>query len=211
MSKKKILIFSMLVLIIIALLIGGILILKSLSDNNPQGDVDGTPSIKVTGKLAEYVKYLSDNYYIKYSGKFKNNSGDFVETVVEYTKQGQDYALRSSDIDLHMIYTNKKLYSISNKYKMIVEMQKESFDISEYNLASDIGQVYVKTYEEVVNNTKYEVEEYMYNGKTLKYYFKEKDVKIIKYDGKEIKIIRLENNTNTELLIKPTGYTNVKA
>lgn len=210
MSKKKILIVIILVLIIIGLLIGGILIVKNLRASNPQGDVGGPPSIKVTGKLAEYVKALSDNYYIKYSGKFKNNSGEFVDTIVEYTKQGQDYALRSSDIDMHMIYVNKKLYSISNKYKMIVEMQKESFDISEYNLASDIGQVYVKTYEEDINNTRYEVEEYMYNGKKLKYYFKENDLKIIKYNNQEIKIIRLENKTNTELLVNPSGYTNVK-
>ena len=209
MGKKKILIV-ILVLIIIGLLIGGILIAKKLMASNPQGEIGGEPSTKVTGKLAEYVKSLSDSYYIKYSGKFKNNSGELVDTIVEYTKQGQDYALRSSDIDLHMIYTNKKLYSISNKYKMIVEMQKESFDISEYNLASDIGQTYVKTYEEEVNNTKYDVEEYMYNGKILKYYFKQNDVKIIKYNSHEIKIIRLENKTNLELLVKPTGYTNVK-
>jgi len=85
-------------------------------------------------------------------------------------------------------------------------MGKQSFDISEYNLVSDINQIYVNTYKEKLNNAEHTVEEYLFNGKVLKYYFKDNDIKLIKYDSQDIKVIRLEKNTNDELFVKPEGY-----
>ena len=80
-------------------------------------------------------------------------------------------------------------------------------NLNEYNLVSDIGQVFVKAYDENIGSTKYFVEEYLYNGKALKYYFKQDDIKIIKYNEQEIRVIRVEYKANNELLQKPNGYT----
>ena len=205
MNKKKLLIIIISVLVIVAITIAVILIIKNSKKtiDNPNLTI---PSANVTGNLEKYIENLSDNYYIKYSGKFKNNSGELVNAIVEYTKDGENFALRSSELDMHMICEKDKLYSISYRYKMMVLMGRNLFNISEYNLVSDINQIFVNGYKEKVNNTEYDVEEYKFNGKVLKYYFKDSSIKLIRYDGQDIKVIRLEKNTNQEMLIKPEGY-----
>ena len=100
----------------------------------------------------------------------------------------------------------KKLFSISYRYKMMIQMDRNHFDISEYNLASDINQIFVDSYKEKVNNIEYDVEEYLFKNKVLKYYFKDTVIKLIRYDGQDIKVIRLEKITNKEMLKKPEGY-----
>ena len=205
MDKKKLLIGIICIIVILAIIITVVLIVKR--DEKPVDEhVIPNTNIKVTGKLKEYLDNLSENYYIKYLGKFKNNLGEHVDAIVEYTEDGENFALRSSELDMHMICEKDKLYSISYRYKMMLLMQKQSFDISEYNLISDINQIYVNSYKEKVNQTEYEVEEYLFNGKVLKYYFKDNDIKLIMYDGQEIKVIRLEKVTNKEMLLKPEGY-----
>ena len=200
---KKILVVAGIVLLLL-IVTGAIIITVKYLNNGEHEDTNVVvPNIKVTGKLDEYIKNLTDNYYIKYSGKFS----ELVDAIIEYTKDGNNYGLRSSELDMHLICQGSKLYSVSSKYKLIVEMGRDSFKISEYNLASDIGQTFVKSYQENINSTIYDVQEYTYNGKNLKYYFKDSDIKLIRYDGQDIRIIRLENKTNTELLVKPEGYT----
>lgn len=206
MDKKKLLIIIIGALVIIAITTTVVLIIKN--NKKPIDNPNLTnPGVNVTGNLKEYIGNLSENYYIKYSGKFKNNSGELVNAIVEYTKEGENFALRSSELDMHMICEKEKLYSISYRYKMMILMGRQSFNISEYNLVSDINQIFVSSYKEKVNSTEYDVEEYTYNGKVLKYYFKDGSIKLIRYDGQDIKVIRLEKITNKEMFVKPEGYS----
>lgn len=205
MDKKKLLIIIISVLVVIALTITiAVIVKKNQSTDEP---IVINPNVKVTGSLKDYIGNLSDNYYIKYSGKFKNNSGELVNAIVEYTKAGENFGLRSSELDMHMICEKDKLYSISHRYKMMLLMGRNHFDISEYNLVSDINQIFVDSYKEKVNNIEYDVEEYLHNGKVLKYYFKDSTIKLIRYDGQDIKVIRMEKITNKEMLVKPEGYS----
>lgn len=218
-NKKKIILFGVILVIVIAVIIGIVIlisnVLKSPNDVNNDNHNNNTPNnsvinkeAKLTGKLADYIKDLTENYSIKYHGKFKNVSGEMVESIVEYTTNGKDYALRTTDLDIDLICRGTTLYSISHRYKMIVEMDKSNVDISEYNLVSDIGQTFVKTYKESINGTEYEVAEYDYNSNPIKYYFKQNDVKLIRYNSEDISIIRVEKKTNNELFVKPEGYSN---
>lgn len=204
MNKKKLLIIIIGILVVTAI---GITIVLITKNNQPMEEpIVINPNVKVAGKLKDYIINLSDNYYIKYSGKFKNNSDELVDAIVEYTKDGENFALRSSELDMHMICEKDKLYSISYRYKMMIVMGRRTFDISEYNLVSDINQIYVDSYKEKIKSTEYDVEEYLFNDKVLKYYFKGSDIKLIRYDNQDIKVIRLEKNTNKEMLKKPEGY-----
>lgn len=213
MNKRKIFIVAgaIFIVLLIATIITVLLVKQPKNENENKNNDEYNnaivQNIKVTGKLKQYIEGLTNNYYIKYSGKFKDSSDELVDAIVEYTKQGENYGLRSNELNMQMICQGEKLYSVSKEYKIIIEMGRKSFNISEYNLASDIGQVFVKEYKEKVGSLEYEVEEYLYNGKLLKYYFLGKDLKLIKYDEREIKVIRLETKTNTELLEKPEGYT----
>lgn len=204
MDKKKLVIVIISILVLIAIIITVVFIVKNNSSTNEPIVIN--PNVKVTGNLKDYIANMSENYYIKYSGKFKNNSGELVNAIVEYTKDGENYALRSSELDMHVICEKDKLYSISYRYKIMMVMGRQSLDISEYNLVSDINQIFINGYKEKVNNTEYDVEEYLFNSKVLKYYFKDSDIKLIRYDGQDIKVIRLEKNSNKEMLVKPEGY-----
>ena len=205
MSKNKLLIFIV-VIISIAIVVGAVVL---VTDNDNPHVSDNTNNIIPTvtkGKLQSYIANLTNNYYIKYHGKFRNNSGELVNAVVEYTKDGQNYGFRSTELDMNIVGDSKKIYSISHKYQLIVSMDNKKLDTREYNLASDIGQAFVKSYIESVGSTQYDVEEYLFIGKTVKYYFKDNDIKLIRYDGQDIQIIRLEKQTNSELLVKPDWY-----
>lgn len=219
MKNKKLLIIIAIVLIAVVIVTSVIIIVKKTNDekkyndnndgvvNNGVENSGNTENLRVTGKLAKYIQGLTNNYYIKYSGNFMGDSGKTINTIVEYTKSKEDFAIRVNDLNIHLICEDDKLYSISSQYKMIVQMNKESFDITQYNLASDMGQTFVKSYKEILNNVEYDVEEYTYNGTTIKYYFISNDLKIIRYNLEDIKVIRVEKNTNTTLLKKPEGYS----
>lgn len=174
-------------------------------DNNKNEVVNSTT--KEPAKLNEYINSLTDNYYIKYSGKFENNSGELVEATVEFTKDGENFGIESKELDMYVICEGEKLYTISHRYKLLVELAREHFDTAEYNFVSNFGQVFIKSYTEKINNTVYDVEEYLYNGQALKYYFNQSGVKYIKYGEQEIRVIRVEKNTYEELLVKPEGYS----
>lgn len=207
MDKKRLLVIIGVILVAIAIIVTTILFVIN-KDKQVIDEYDVVDNnIKVTNKLEEYIANLTDNYYIKYSGKFKNNSGELVNAIIEYTKAGDKFAFRSNEINMHLICENETLYSISHSYRLIISMHKKSIDTSEYNLASDIGQMFVKSYKEIIGNTEYDVEEYLYNGNVLKYYFKDNDIKLIRYNGQDIRIVRLEKQTNAELLVKPSGYS----
>lgn len=213
---KKIIILSIVLLLIVV----GVTIIRVKYINKEPTNPGPNPSqngqegsnnseLKVTGKLLEFIKGLENNYYIKYSGKFKNSLGQKQTAFVEYTKNGQDYALIANDLDIQLVCEGNTLYSISHIYKMIVKMNERHFDISEYNLISDIGQTYVKSYKEKIKKIEYDVEEYDFNGKAIKYYFIGNDIKLIKYDTDDISVVRVEKKTNKQLFVKPKGYTNV--
>jgi len=206
MKKNKIMKIIIISLIVIILSVAIFFVVRNL----PSENVDiykEKGEIKITGLLKEYMTSLKDNYYIKYSGKFHDNNSKLVQAVIEYTKEGKNFAIKSIELDMHLIGDDSKIYTISDKYKLMVELPKDTLNINEYNFISDFGQEYVKTYEEKLNKVKYTVEEYMYNGKQVKYYFKDNEVKVITYDGQEINVIRVELNAKTELLEKPKGYT----
>lgn len=207
MNKKKLLIIMSIAIVIIAAIVITIIVIKKPKGEELNNNVINH-SVKVIGNLEQYISNLTNNYYIKYSGKFRNNSGELVDAIVEYTKSGDNFAFKSTELDMHLVCEGQTLSTVSDRYKIIVEMPKTSLDTSEYNLASDIGQTYVDSYKEKIGSTEYAVEEYSYNGKVLKYYFKDNDIKFIRYNGEDIRIIRLEKNTNNDLLVLPKGYTN---
>ena len=205
MKKKRIIAFSV-ILIVVAIVSGIVICIIKNDVPNDIGKNNEIPTVTTNGKLQDYIANLTDNYYIKYHGKFKNNSGDLVNAIIEYTKDGEKCAFRSTELDMHLVCDKDKLYSISHRYELIVSMNKQNLDVREYNLASDIGQVFVKSYKENVDKKEFDVEEYLFNGNTLKYYFKDSDIKLIKYNGEDIKIIRVEKQTNSEMLVKPDWY-----
>lgn len=174
-------------------------------DNNENEIVSNTN--EETDKLNEYISSLRDNYYIKYSGKFENNSGELVDATVEFTKAGENFGMESKELDMYIICEGERLYTISHRYKILLELSREHLDISEYNFVSNFGQIFIKSYTEKINNTVYDVEEYLHNGKALKYYFNQAGIKYIKYGEQEITVLRVEKNTYEELLIKPDGYS----
>lgn len=206
MKKNKIMKIIIIILIIIILGGGVFFVVKNLPDDNVDIYKEENET-KITGLLKDYINSLNDNYYIKYSGKFHDNNSKLVQAVIEYTKEGEDFGIKSIELDMHLIGDNKKMYTISDKYKLMVELPIDTLNINEYNIISDFGQEYVKTYEEKLNKIKYTVEEYLYNGKQVKYYFKDKELKVITYDGQEISVIRVELKAKIELLEKPDGYT----
>lgn len=204
-NKKTILIIGIiLVAIVITLVILAIVLKPDTSQEENNNPVQYIPEGE--SKLEKYINSLTNNYYIKYSGKFKNNYGEFVNAIVEYTKSDKNFGLRSTELHMHIICESERLYTISSRYKLIIEMGKDSIKTNEYNLVSNFGQEYVNMYQETVKSKKYDVEEYRHNGKILKYYFSGDDVKYIQYDNQEIRVIRVEKKTNTEILVKPTGY-----
>lgn len=207
MNKKKWIILLAIITVVIAVTTVVLLVINSSKEENTVEENKNNYSIKVQGKLEEYIRKLSDNYYIKYSGKFKNNSEELTQAIVEYTKSGESFGLRSSELNMHIICNGKVLNTISDRYKLIVEMPKEHLDVKEYNLVADIGQVFVKEYKENIGSNEYDVEEYLLDNNPLKYYFKEQDIKYIKFEESLISIIRLELKTNQELLDMPTGYS----
>lgn len=209
MNKKKLLIIISGVILII--LIAGVTIwfLTKNKSSEPIGEnnINIDYTVKDPGKLKQYIANLTDNYYIKYSGNFRNNVGEYIKAVIEYTKDGENFAFRSSEINMYLICEKETLYSISHRYKIIIALAKNSIDTSEYNLASDIGQTFINAYKESIGSTEYDVEEYLYSGNPIKYYFKDNDIKLIKYNGQDIRIIRLEKQTNDDLFVKPSDYS----
>ncbi len=211
-SNNKWLIIMGIALIIIAVAIGIILLVTGEDEDivkGPEKEPVYVPSdsTKLEGRVATYIDELGENYYIKYVGKFKDNTSNLIDAVVEYTKDKQNYGFRSSDLSMHLIYDGAKLYTISHSYKLIIDILPKSVDMSEYNLLSNIGQVFVKSYNEKVGSSKYEVEEYVHDDVAIKYYFLEGNIKIIRYGDREIRVIRLEKNSNKEILTKPSGYS----
>ena len=212
MNKKKVIIIVGIILVVVTIVTTIIfLVLKNKNKEQPtdknNNNVVVYQEAKVVGKLAEYIKGLTENYYIKYLGNFEDNIKNKINAIVEYTKSGDKFALRSTELNMHMIAEEERLYSISNRYKMIVEMGLKSFDISQYNLVSDFGQTFVKSYKDKISDKEYDVEEYRFNGNSIKYYFLNNEINLVKYNSETIKIIRVEKKTNSELLIKPDGYS----
>lgn len=207
MNKNKLLIIVIVVILIILIVGVTIWFLTKNRSSEPIGENNIDYSVKDPGKLKQYIANLTDNYYIKYSGNFKDNAGEYTKAVIEYTKDGENFAFRSSEIDMYLICEKETLYSISHRYRIIIALGKNSIDTSEYNLASDIGQTFINAYKESIGSTEYDVEEYLYSGNSIKYYFKDNDIKLIKYNGQDIRIIRLEKQTNDDLFVKPSDYS----
>jgi len=207
MKKNKLWIILSIGLVLIAVVVVIVILVTNQQEEIRQDSTNNISNVQNhnTGMLQAYIANLSDNYYIKYYGKFKDNFNEYVDSVIEYTKSGENFGFRSNEINMYLVYKDKKLYTISHRYKLIVEIAR--LNLNEYNLASDIGQVFVKGYNEYIGSTEYAVEEYLYNGNTLKYYFKDNDIKLIKYDEQDIRIIRVENKANQELLTIPSSYS----
>lgn len=210
MKKKKL--YFMLGIIVVVLAIGITLFFVLRKDNNNTANEDvlnnGIPNtgLEVTGKLKEYIANLGDNYYIKYSGVFENNLGEPIQAIVEYTKSGENFAIRSDELDIHLVCIGNSISTISNKYQLVIKMPKDHVDTSKYNFVSDMGQAFAYEYKEKINNVECDVEEYMYNGKQLKYYFNGSEIKLIKYDTQEVKILRVGTSPEKEMLTVPTTY-----
>lgn len=209
MKKKKLVIILIVTIVLIAICIGLVMIFNKKQNTNVgtnNNESQNVQQVKVTGKLKEYIERLNENYYIKYSGKFKDEKSTLKQAIVEYTLKGSDFAIRSTEINLQMVCMNDVLSSISNRYKIVVEMSRNSFDTTEYNLASDFGQTFVKSSKEKLNEIEYDVEEYKHFDNNIKYYFLEDNLKFIMYNEEQIKILRLEYKTNNEMFTIPSNY-----
>lgn len=209
MKKKKLIIILIVTIVLIAICIGLVVLFNKGENLNTGVNNNDTPNVQqvqVTGKLKKYIESLGNNYYIKYYGKFKNVKEELQQAVVEYTLKNNDFAMRSQEIDMRIVCTGDVLSTISDRYKIIVDISKNSFDTTEYNLASDFGQTFVKSAKEKLNKIEYDVEEYKYYDNNIKYYFLEDNLKFIMYNEEQIKILRLEYKTNSEMFTIPGNY-----
>ena len=208
MNKKVLIILIVLVIVIIGTIITMLLVNKDDINNefiNPYGETQA--DIRVTGRLKTLLEGLGNNYQIKYSGKFKNETGEEVQAIVEYTRRESDHALKANELEMHLVKEGDILNSVSKRYQMIVKMRPTSFDISTYNLISDMGQTYIKSSKKKLDGKNYDVEEYKLNENSIEYYFLDGQIKRIMYNDKEIKVLRVEKNVNTLLFDLPRDYS----
>ena len=161
---------------------------------------------KITGKLKTYIEMLGDNYYIRYSGNFYDQTDTLVKAIIDYTKKGSDFAIKSTELNVRVVYNKQVAYTMSDRYKLIATVPVSSIDIKDYNLASDIGQEFVKQNRETINGQTYDIEEYVYNNNVLKYYFDKSELKIIKFNDNEIRIMRYQKKVNNDLFEIPNDY-----
>ena len=124
MKKNKLWIVILVAILIVILIIGMVVLLTQKPDEvqNNEDDIQNVQT-QNTEKLKQYIAKLGDNYYIKYSGKFKNNADEYIQSVVEYTKSGKDFGYRSSEINMNLLYKEGRFYTISHRYKLIVEIR----------------------------------------------------------------------------------------
>lgn len=206
MNKKRLIIIV--TILLVAIIIGVVVYFVTKGNdtniNNPSNEEK--PQLQVTGKLLNYLGSLTDNYYIKYSGKFVDDLGGYKEATVEFTKSKEKFAVKSAELNMNIVYDGEKINGISSRYNRVVQMSKSSFNLNKYHLAADIGQTYIKSYEEKLDGMNYDVEEYSYYQDSLKYYFKDDVLKIIKYNDMTIKVIRMEKITEQSMLKIPDNY-----
>lgn len=206
--NKKIILIAGIILFIALISVGIFIVVKNKKDKeNEIGSISFPfPQEYEETKLSEYIQKLGDNYSIKYSGTFKNNEGKDIKTVIEYTKDKENFAIKSSDLDLHVVCADGVVNSVSNRWKAIIEMPERSFDSYRYNLILNAGQTYLRHFATKENKITYYVEEYKYKEDVVQYYFLEDTVKFVKVNDNKIDIIRVENVTNKDLFTLPKGY-----
>ena len=209
--KRKGVIIAIIVVLIVAVGVGIAIFLVNKNNNTdePTKTNNYGKITNIEGKIKEYLSGLGNNYAIKYSGKFEDNSGERITALVEYTKDMDNYAIKSNELDLYIVYEEGKARSISNRYKMVAKIPASGIDITKYNYVSDFGQEYVRTYDEEIEDKYYQVEEYKKDEDVIKYYFLDSEIKIIKYNDETIRVIRVEKKTNRELFEVPNGYKEV--
>lgn len=183
--------------------------IKKNNTDNLNTSKKNISTIGITGKLKETITNLGKNYTIKYYGFFPNNENKKEKAVVEYTKSDDSYALLSNDIDIHIVYKNNILKSISKKLKMVFNMPESAIDIYTYNLIGNYSQQYIETFDEKISDKQYYVEEYKIGENIIKYYFLDDEVKYVRYNDELISIIRIEKTVNNELFDIPSNYTEI--
>ena len=204
LSKKRVLII--IVSIILIGVVSAVIFLIPKGNNYEVEIQNKKANVKVTGKLEKVLNNLNDNYTIKFSGIFLNEQEEVVNSIVEFTKYKDNFAIKSDELGIYFVCENDKVKSISTRYKMIAIMPKSAIDVTMYNPVQDFGQRFNKESKDNIDGKEYEVEEYIYNDIVIKYYFFNDDIKIIKYNERVIKVIRIENVVNKDLFNVPTSY-----
>lgn len=202
MNKKKWMLWIA-AIILIALVITVIIIM--LKDNKSDTNIPSGNTVQSENRLGKYISSLKDNYYIYYSGDFENISSDTVKASIYYSKSGDSFALKSDDLNIHIVFKESKLYNISHTFRFIVVMDKEAVDISKYNLIS----LDKKEYIHGVQEDDYYVEEYKMGEKIVKYYFEDTNLKKIQI-GKNGEFrdvsFTVESNTRQDVFVINEDY-----
>lgn len=206
MNKKKFII----VILAIALVVVLAVIIVHYTKNN-QNLIDSKKENIVSGesRLKNYIASLKENYYIYYTGEFKDINGIYKKASIYFSKSGKNYAIKSDDLSLHVVLKENKLYNISHTYKMVIVMNKDSLNLAGYNLISLDGKEYVKSKQEKIEKTLYYVEEYKTNEENISYYFAGDSLKKIQIqrDGKEQNVLfTVENTTRQDLFVINEDY-----
>lgn len=211
-NKKKMWIWMALVILVVAgIVIAGIKIKEHMDEDKII--VDGTNSMKnVTGKLADYIKGLGDNYYIRYIGEIgkKSLNEDLVEGTVEYTQNSISTAIYSEAINMRVVTDGQYTYNIADKYRLILKAKLPiRFETEEYNLISDFGQKYVADVKTKVADVDYIYQEYIWNDAKIRYYFVGEDLRYIRIvvgeNDRKINI-RVDRHTKNDLFEVPKDY-----
>lgn len=208
MNKKKWIITGSIVLAIILVILTVVIIVSK--NKNETTNVPEDNYVRSENRLLKYIDSLGDNYYIYYSGEFENTSSDTVKASIYYSFDNGSFAMKSEELNIHIVFKENKLYNISHIYGLIVVMDKEAVDISKYNLISTEKKDFVRESSE----DNYIVEEYFMKDTTVKYYFEENTLKKIKV-GKEgvFKDISftVEKNTRQDIFVIDDSYEKMYA
>ena len=215
-NKRKVLVIGVGVLIIIAVILAVVLTIIFWPEDSekPNDVVISTPivSTNVNGKLANYIRNLGEEYYIKYSGQFgkSNFNTALVDANIEFTKKGENSAIYSNELNIHVLVKGEDTYNILHKQKLLLKSKLPlRFSTEPYNLISDFGQIYVNEKEVKIDGVKYVYQEYTYEQSIIRYYFVGDNLSHIRIilDGNERKInIRVDKKVNEELFKLPEIY-----
>lgn len=214
-NRKTIIMIVVIAIVILAIAISTIFVLNYLKNKDKDTVIiDGTDTLKnVTGRLADYINNLGNNYYIRYMGQFGTSSlnQDLVDATVEFSKRGAETAIYSETLKMNVITDGIYAYNILTSREMIIRVDLPiKYNTEAYNLISDFGQIYVADVSTKVAGVDYIYQEYKYGESKIRYYFVGTELRYIRVlEGEtDRKInIRVDRHTKEELFNMPKNYS----
>lgn len=220
MNMKKNWKIIIVILAIIVILSIGLIMYKYIKDR-VKDNINGENKVVETEKLlGKYVNILSGNYYIRYSGKFKNLSGDEQQATVEVSKKDKSIAMNSSELGIGFIDNGEVSYSISHRSKTVIKISNSNQlekDVDDYIFIKNVENFeneYLGSGEEKIDGVKYEYEDYKESENAiLRYYFLRGELKYIKLSKNDnetiVQVIDINNKSKENLFKVPSGYKNL--